>query len=81
MSDFYTKSFDSCYIVTGDGDFGCVIDFLNQNNAIVGVIAPSKEGCSFLIREQDIEITFLDSIYPKFSTSYKEKAPDADVSA
>jgi uncharacterized LabA/DUF88 family protein len=80
-SDFYTKSFDKCILVTGDGDFGCLVEFLRENNVINLVVAPDNKKCSILIKNKNIEITFLNEHYHKFSTKIlKEKAPDVDVS-
>ncbi len=67
VSDFYTKAFDKCLIITGDGDFGCLIEFLNQKSVLLGVLAPNKNKCSFLLRNKNIEITFLNDHYHKFS--------------
>ncbi len=66
-SDFYTKAFTSCILVTGDGDFGCLVEFLKENNAIDKVIAPDENKCSFLLRNKNTEITFLNEHYHKFS--------------
>lgn len=67
VSDFYTKSFTSCILITGDGDFGCLIEFLKDNNVIGMIIAPDEYKCSILIRNKNIEITFLNDLYHKFS--------------
>ena len=67
VSDFYTKSFTSCILITGDGDFGCLVEFLKENNVINGVIAPDEDKCSILIRNKNIDITFLNELYHKFS--------------
>ena len=66
-SDFYTKAFTSCILVTGDGDFGCLVEFLKENNAIDKVVAPDENKCSFLLRNKNTEITFLNEHYHKFS--------------
>ncbi len=82
ISNFYTKAFSSCYLLTGDGDFGCLVEFLGQQEAISGVLSPNMHRCSFLLRNKATEITFLNEHYHKFATEIqKEKAPDADVSA
>lgn len=82
VSNFYTKSCDDCILITGDGDFGCLVEFLKERNAIHSVLAPDERKCSILIRNKDVEITFLNDLYHKFSViTQKEKAPDADVSA
>lgn len=80
-SDFYTKSFDTCLLITGDGDFGCLVEFLVQNSVLIGILAPNKKKCSILLRNKNIEITFLNDHYHKFNRRLKnKKAPDADVS-
>ncbi|MDQ5911969.1 MAG: hypothetical protein QG568_182 [Patescibacteria group bacterium] len=81
VSDFYTKTFDSCILITGDGDFGCLVEFLRDSNALSKVLSPSEKRCSILIKNKNIEITFLDSHYHKFSdmtvvTSIPEKVQE-----
>ena len=66
-SDFYTKAFDKCLLVTGDGDFGCLVEFLASNAALSGLLAPDEKKCSILLRNKNIEITFLNDLYHKFS--------------
>lgn len=67
VSDFYNKSFTSCILITGDGDFGCLVEFLKENKVINIVIAPDENKCSILLRNKNIEITFLNDLYHKFS--------------
>jgi uncharacterized LabA/DUF88 family protein len=82
VSDFYTKTFTSCILVTGDGDFGCLVEFLEAQKSLRGVIAPDRSKCSILLKNKNVEITFLNEHYHKFSSVIqKEKAPDADESA
>ena len=67
VSDFYEKKFEKCIIITGDGDFGCLVEFARDNQALYSVIAPDENKCSILIRNKNIEITFLNELYHKFS--------------
>jgi len=67
VSDFYTKIFNSCILITGDGDFGCLVKFLEENKAISCVLSPDENKCSILLRNKNIEITFLNELYHKFS--------------
>ncbi len=67
VSDFYTKNFTSCILVTGDGDFGCLVEFLRDNKAIEVVVAPDENKCSILIKNKNTEVTFLNDQYHKFS--------------
>jgi len=67
VSDFYSKAFDKCFLVTGDGDFGCLVEFLNEKSALSGIISPDESKCSFLLRNKNVRITFLNDLYHKFS--------------
>jgi len=68
VSDFYTKSYTSCFLLTGDGDFGCLVEFLRDNHSLHGVLAPDEKKCSILLKNKNVEITFLNELYHKFST-------------
>ena len=68
VSDFYTKAFTSCVLITGDGDFGCLVEFLQTNNTAVRIISPDEKKCSILLRNKNTEITFLNDLYHKFSS-------------
>lgn len=67
VSDFYTKTFDKCVLVTGDGDFGCLAEFLAENSALAMILAPDIKKCSLLLKNKKVEITFLNKLYHKFS--------------
>ena len=67
VSDFYMKSFSKCMLVTGDGDFGCLVQFLKENKVINGILSPDENKCSILLRNKNIDITFLNDQYHKFS--------------
>jgi uncharacterized LabA/DUF88 family protein len=78
VSDFYTQSFTSCSLLRNDGDFGCLVEFLLHATPMKCLISPNEKKCSILLRNKNIEITFLNEHYHKFSN---KKAPDADISA
>ncbi len=67
VSDYYTKAFKSCILITGDGDFGCLVEFLKENNSMKLVVAPDESKCSILLKNKNVEITFLNRQYHKFS--------------
>lgn len=68
VSDFYTRQYDECIIVSGDGDFGCLIEFLKNQKTILCVIVPDENKCSILIRNKFVKVVFLNDLYHKFST-------------
>lgn len=70
-SDFYTKAFDSCILVTGDGDFGCLVEFLIENKSMNCILAPDEKKCSLLLKNKNVELTFLNNLYHKFSKFIK----------
>jgi len=44
-----------------------MIEFLKENHVMNMVIAPDKNKCSILLRNKNVEITFLNDLYHKFS--------------
>ena len=58
--DFYEKQYSKAIIVSSDGDYAELVDFLKEKNALKIVISPNKK-CSYLLRKQNIPLTYLDS--------------------
>lgn len=67
ITDFYTKKCDSFVLVTGDGDFGCVVEFLKNEHVFNTVLAPDKKKCSILLKNKNVSVDFLNDHYHKFS--------------
>jgi uncharacterized LabA/DUF88 family protein len=61
-SDFYERQFSQAIIVTGDGDFACLISFLNGKGSLRSVLSPSHEKCSLLLKRSTVKITFLEEL-------------------
>jgi len=78
VTDFYTKSFNSCIIITGDGDFGCLVEFLKENDSIYCILSPNQNKFSILLKNKNVKTTFLNEHYYKFSEF--KKAPNVDAS-
>jgi len=49
-SDMYEKLYDNAIIVSGDGDFACLIKFLKEKDCFKIVLSPSHKKASVLIR-------------------------------
>lgn len=77
VSDYYEFTTTYNIIITGDGDFRCLINFLIAKELTVTVLVPQKKKYSALIRRSGALITFLEDHYHKFN----KKAPDTDASA
>ena len=65
VSDFYENKTNNFIIVSGDGDFGCVVNFLIEKEQQVSVLSPDKDKCSFLLRKTKAKIIFLNDHYHK----------------
>lgn len=66
VSDFYRNKFEKSILITGDGDFGCLVEFLRDERVLYSVIAPDEKKCSILIKNKNVEILFLNNQYHKF---------------
>lgn len=44
------KYYDKAIIVSGDGDFYCLVEYLVQNNKLAGLVIPNKYKYSSLLR-------------------------------
>ena len=70
-------NYDKALIVTGDGDFYCLVKYLDSNNKLVKVLAPSPKNCSSLLRKiAGKKISFASDLRPKLE--YKRKEPHKD---
>jgi len=58
--DFYEKHFDRAVLVSSDGDYSCLVSFLNEKKSFHTLISPGNK-CSFLLRKLNIPIVYLDS--------------------
>ncbi len=75
----YNK-YDKAVIVTSDGDFYCLVEYLYGNNKLEKVISPYVKTCSALLRKSAKEkIVFMDNLRQKLEYKGKnEKAPLED---
>ncbi|MDR3457132.1 MAG: NYN domain-containing protein [Verrucomicrobiae bacterium] len=59
-SDFYEKKFRQAVIVTGDGDFACLVSFLKAKQGLQVVLSPNHKKCSRLLTRAKVRLTFLE---------------------
>ena len=63
VRDYYESDFEKAIIVSSDGDFSCLIDFLQKQNKLEIVLSPrGKDKCSTLIKNIAIKLTFLPEV-------------------
>lgn len=51
VSDFYERQFKRVILVTGDGDFACLVNFLKEKGRFEVVLSPSHKKASVLLRK------------------------------
>lgn len=67
VSDFYEHTYNEFLIITGDGDFRCLVDFLLERKIPISIAAPNKNKCSILLKRTQAPIHNLAEHYHKFS--------------
>jgi len=66
------KNYEKALIVTGDGDFYCLVKHLDTNGKLLKVLAPSSKSCSSLLRKvAGKKISFVSDLKEKLE--YKKK--------
>lgn len=63
VSDFYKKNLEECVLISGDGDFACVVNFMQEEKTKIIVIAPDKDKCSILLKKTNCPILYLNTHY------------------
>ena len=59
------ENYDKVVIVTGDGDFHCLIEYFIENNKLRRLVVPNKKRYSFLLRKFNQQISFLNGTKKK----------------
>lgn len=74
------EQYEKAILVTGDGDFYCLVNHLKEVGKFGLVLAPSAQNCSSLLRKvAGKDIAFVSSLNAKLA--YKRKGPHADGTA
>lgn len=56
------KNYDKALIVTGDGDFYCLVDYLRKNDKLLKLMIPNKNRFSSLFRKMMPHIVFMNNL-------------------
>lgn len=60
-------NYDKALIVTGDGDFRCLIEYLKQHEKLLKLMVPNKFKYSSLLREFELDTVFMNHLRRKLS--------------
>jgi len=69
------EKYHQAVIVSSDGDFYCLVNYLYEKNKLKRVISPNYKKCSVLLKKAAREkIDFLDNLKNKFAIKWKSTA-------
>ncbi len=75
----YENKFDKAVIVSSDGDFAGLIEFLKERSKLRIVLSPHhKDKCSILIKRTGAPISYINDQRSILERAQKEKAPNGD---
>jgi len=59
------QNYDKAVIVTGDGDFHCLIEYLKKQGKLERLLIPNRNKYSFLLRRFRRDMAFVDDLKGK----------------
>jgi uncharacterized LabA/DUF88 family protein len=65
VSETYEMNIDRGVLVSGDGDFSCLIDFWKTKNVEARIVAPNRNFCSLFLRRKNVSLTYLEDLQAK----------------
>jgi len=65
------NNYDKAVLVTGDGDFHCLVEYLKNKNKLEKLLVPNSQKYSALLRKFTGDMAFIDSLRGKLE--YKGK--------
>ena len=67
------SNYDKALIVTGDGDFYCLVDYLRKNDKLLNMMIPDKNSFSSLFRKLMPDIVFMNNLRGMLEYDKKSK--------
>lgn len=72
VSDVYEDSCRQLVLVTSDGDYACLVKFLQIRNKLRVILSPNANNlCSILLKRTNASITYLSDVQNKISLNRK----------
>lgn len=64
-SDYYEWRLEQAILVSGDGDYHCIVEFLKRKNLPTIIVSPNQKYLSYLLRKTWVPIVILDDFHHK----------------
>ena len=65
LQDFYENGNIKTILVSGDGDFACLVNFFIEKNHYITILAPHKDFLSYLLKKTNVPIIILQELKEK----------------
>jgi len=75
VRDVFEETPDNVILVSGDGDFSCLVDFLIEKEVFKTILIPNKNYVSYLLRKKNISMTFLEDKWILSKIQKSERTP------
>ena len=63
--DFYENELEGAVLVSGDGDYHCIVEFLKEKKIPISIVSPNKKYLSLLLKRTNVPIIILDKFIEK----------------
>lgn len=60
VRDVFEKTLENVVLVSGDGDFSCLVDFLIEKGVFKTILIPNRRYSSYLLRKKNVSMAFLE---------------------
>ena len=78
VCDVYENNFEKAVIITSDGDYASLVNFLIERNKLSVILSPSiPKKCSILLKRTGVKISYINDQKPILEIQ-NEKAPNVD---
>ena len=65
------KNYNKAIIISGDGDFHCLIEYLEKENKLFRILVPNEFSYSSLLRKFNRKIAFISRLKSKLEFTKK----------
>lgn len=77
--DTYENKFDNALLVTSDGDYAGLVNFLKGRGKFLALLSPHPaDKCSILLKRTGVKIAYINDQRSHLMFNQKEKAPNGD---
>ncbi len=69
--DFYENKLENAVLVSGDGDYHCVVEFLKEKKVPISIVSPNRKYLSLLLKRTNVPVVILDEFIENLQQKMK----------